>query len=284
MDSARSIAFSLVIPAFNEAGRLPAFLASATAHLSARYPDAFEIVVVDDGSDDDTAGVAAAHPGPIRVLRLPQNCGKGAAVRAGMLAARGALRLFADADGATPIAEELRLVAALEAGHDLAVGSRTAPGGTRRWVLGGRARHDARDGAVVWQVRLHRHWSERLFARLVTRLTGVPVGDTQCGFKLFRDYAALVLFPLVRCDGYAFDVELLALARQLDLRTAEVAVCWREMPGSKVRLVRDVLRMLADVREIRRRTAAVVATAALPPPPPPRATPEWYEIPARKAG
>lgn len=283
MDSARAIAFSLVIPAFNEARRLPACLASATAHLAVRYPGAFEVIVVDDGSDDDTADVAAAHPGPVRVLRLPRNRGKGAAVRAGMLAARGALRLFADADGATPIAEEVRLVAALETGHDLAVGSRTAPGGTRRWTRGGRMPPDADDG-VVWHVRPHRHWSGRVFARLVTRLTGVPVGDTQCGFKLFRDYAALLLFPLVQCEGYAFDVELLALARQLDLRTAEVAVRWHEVPGSKVRLLRDGLRMLADVREIRRRTPAVVATAALPPPPAPAALPEWHELPARKTG
>jgi len=281
MDSARSIAFSLVIPAFNEARRLPAFLASATAHLDARYPGAFEVVVVDDGSDDDTADVAAAHPGPVRVLRLPRNRGKGAAVRAGMLAARGALRLFADADGSTPIAEEVRLVAALDAGHDLAVGSRTASGGTRRWTGGGGAPSDA---GVVWHVRPHRHWSGRVFARIVTRLTGVPVGDTQCGFKLFRDYAALLLFPLVQCEGYAFDVELLALARQLDLRTAEIAVRWHEVPGSKVRLVRDALRMRADVRDIRRRTSAVVATAALPPPPAPAALPEWRELPARKTG
>jgi dolichyl-phosphate beta-glucosyltransferase len=220
-------AFSLVIPAFNEVARLPAFLAATSAYLTARYPHSYEIVVVDDGSTDNTAAVAARAGAAVRCLRLPANRGKGAAVRAGMLAARGALRLFADADGATPISEVARLVRALDAGHDIAIGARVGGSGERVWLRGTEPKTITTppvDMAPRWHVRRQRYLTGRAFAGLVRLVVGTPFADTQCGFKLFRAAAANTLFRQVRCDGWAFDVEVLALAGRAGLRVAEVPV------------------------------------------------------------
>jgi len=256
----RPLAFSLVIPAFEEAVRLPRFLDAATAYLACRYPGAHEILVVDDGSRDETAAVAARAGGPVRVIRQARNTGKGAAVRAGMLAARGALRLFADADGSTPITEERRLTDALAAGYDIAIGSRAAAGGIQTWV--GEDVPD--DGAPHWQVRRARYVCGRVFARLVNVAVGTRIADTQCGFKLFRADAAASLFADVVCDGWAFDVEVLALAERRGLRVVEVPVSWHETPGSKIRVLRDGARMLRALWEIRRRCAREATAAGAP--------------------
>ena len=255
--TANALAFSLVIPAFNEAARLPAFLAAATAHLRDLYPGSFEILVVDDGSTDATGALAARAGTPVRLLPLPMNQGKGAAVRAGMLAARGGLRLFADADGATPIGEVTRLVRALDAGHDIAIGSRVGHAGRRVWVRAAEAVPAAAppvSAPPVWHVRRHRHYAGRAFAALVRGVVGSPFADTQCGFKLFRAAAADALFPLVRCRGWAFDVEVLALAARAGQRVTEVPVSWHETAGSRMHLGRDALQMASALWPIRRRT------------------------------
>lgn len=229
---------SVVIPAFNEANRLRPSLEKALAYL-ARRGDPFEILVVDDGSRDGTAErvreVAAARS-TVVVHALGENRGKGHAVRVGMERARGALRLMADADGATPIAEVGRLEAALRAGADLAVGSRVLD-----------------DPTVVRQVRTHRWLSGHVFNFLVRRLGIEGVVDSQCGFKLFRGPVAEALFPLVGTDGFGFDVELLLLAQRRGYRVAEVAVNWADQPGSKVGVLRDGPRMLREVLAARRR-------------------------------
>jgi dolichyl-phosphate beta-glucosyltransferase len=170
------------------------------------------------------------------VHALDRNRGKGHAVRAGMARAVGDLRLMADADGATPIAEVARLEAAVAAGADVAVGSR---------VLA--------DPSVIRRVRAHRQLSGHVFNFLLRRLGVAQVLDTQCGFKLFRGAAAAALFPLVTTDGFGFDVELLMLAGRRGFRVAEVAVNWADQPGSKVRVLREGPRMLYEVLVARRR-------------------------------
>lgn len=283
----RPIALSLVIPAFNEASRLPAFLDTAIAHLRERYPDAFEIVVVDDGSDDDTATVAARTDAPVRVIRSAANRGKGAAVRTGMLAARGARRLFADADGATPIDQERRLAAALAAGADVAIGSRAAPGGARVWVRDDAlsvvppAGVAAGDTAPQWHVLRRRHVLGRVFAWLVSAALGLRFADTQCGFKLFTAAAATTLFTDLRCEGWAFDVEILASAERHGLRVVEIPVTWHETARSKVRIGRTGVEMLWALWSLRRRAGAIVPSGGEVAIRTDAATPV---VPARRAG
>lgn len=228
----------MVIPAYNEARRLPRYLREVTSHFDGR-DELYEVLVVDDGSRDDTAArvgeMAAEHPA-LRCLVLPANRGKGAAVRAGMREARGALRLMADADGATPIVEVKRLEAAVQGGADLAVGSRAL-----------------RDASVVVQARPHRQLSGRVFHG-IARLVGVrSVVDTQCGFKLFRAHVAEALFGALGTDGFGFDVEVLLRAERAGYRIAEVPVNWADQPDSKVGVLKDGPRMLAEILAARLR-------------------------------
>lgn len=222
----------MVIPAFNEAERLPRFLASALPWLEANGGE-YEVIVVDDGSADTTAQAAAGHA-RVRVLKHAANAGKGAAVRTGMHAARGALRLFADADGATAMEEYPALRAAIDAGAQVAVGSREG-------------------GGKVVKVSGLRKFLGRWFNIAVRGRAVRGIRDTQCGFKLFTADAARALFGAAQEDGYAFDVEVLFLAQKRGLKIAEVPVNWTEIAGSKVRVWRDGMRMLKAVRRIRRR-------------------------------
>ena len=226
--------WSVVIPAYNEALRLPAYLSEVVAYFDGRA-EPYEVIVVDDGSADETAArvleAQAIHQG-VTLHRLAENHGKGFAVRAGMRAARGALRLMADADGATPIAEVKRLEAVIQAGADVAVGSRALP-----------------DPSVRREVLLHRKLSGEIFNFFARRMGVGDVTDTQCGFKLFRGAAAL------QTAGFGFDVELLLLARRRGYRVAEVAINWADQPGSKVEVLRDGPRMLAQIVRARIRLA-----------------------------
>ena len=232
--------WSVIIPAFNEARRLPPYLAEIVTYFDGRN-EPYEVLIADDGSTDGTADavatIARTHPA-VRVLRHAWNEGKGAAVRRGMLAARGDYRLFADADGATPIVELKRLEAALAAGAQIALGSRAL-----------------RDSSVSVIARPHRVLAGRVFSRIVQRL-GVPgVKDTQCGFKAFTGSAAADLFEKVRTSGFGFDVELLLLARAAGYRVAEVPVNWTDQPGSKVGVFGTGPRMLWEVVMARLRMA-----------------------------
>lgn len=237
--------FSLVIPAYNEVQRLPPFLSSVRRHLSERFGGEYEVVVVDDGSLDETPGMLqtiAQHWTQLKVIVLPQNRGKGAAVRTGMLAACGDVVLFADADGATPIAEETRLWQAIEAGAQVAVGSRLRAG-----------------EEVSCERQWHRALAGRLFAAFAHWMVPVPVRDTQCGFKMFRRDIARHLFSLSQEQGYLFDLELLTLAVRYDYRIVEVPVNWNEIPGSKLSMTREWKNILAGLWRIRKRASNLTA-------------------------
>jgi len=229
--------YSVVVPAFDEESRIERTLLEMVEYFRGRKTAA-EIVVVDDGSQDGTSGVVAQvsrRCPEVRLIRLAQNHGKGYAVRTGMVNARGARVLLADADGATPIAELARLEAALTAGAAIAVGSRVVPPGA----------------TVSVRRRWYRHVMGRTFHFLVQSLTVRDVKDTQCGFKLFRSSVAHDLFSRMRMSGFSFDVEVLLMAQRRGYRIAEVPVNWTHQPGSKVRVVRDSLRMAADLLAIR---------------------------------
>ena len=227
---------SIVVPAYNEQGRLEPTLRAYLGYFRDRGREV-EAIVVDDGSTDATTPLVerlAAEFAELRLIRLAQNQGKGYAVRSGIVNARGRRILFADADGATPIAEIERLDAALDAGADLAIGSRAV------------ASTD-----VHVRTRLHRRLIGGAF-HLLVRLTGVSgISDTQCGFKLFRGTVAHVLFSRMRTSGFSFDVEVLMMARLCGHRIAEVPVNWTHQPGSRVNLVTDSARMAADLVRIR---------------------------------
>jgi dolichyl-phosphate beta-glucosyltransferase len=228
-------ALSVVIPAFNEAARLPATLARVRAYLAGRGTD-FEIVVADDGSRDATAALAEAAGA--RLVQSATNRGKGHAVRHGMLAARGARRLMTDADLSTPIEDLALLEQALAAGADVAVASRAL----------------AASRVEVHQPAL-RELSGRVFNLLVRALLLPGLADTQCGFKLFTAEAANEAFARCRIDGFSFDVEALYVARRLGRRVVEVPVTWRNDAATRVTLARGVL-AFADLLRIRANAVA----------------------------
>jgi dolichyl-phosphate beta-glucosyltransferase len=223
---------SLVVPCYNEAERLPRTLATYLAELP-RQPGAVEVLVVDDGSTDQTLAVAqaiAARDDRVRVIGSQPNRGKGHGVRTGVLQANGALIVFTDADGSYGPGEVARVTAAL-ADAPVAIGCRPAG-----WAAGPPARRLA----------------SRLFNRAIQALLGLRFGDTQCGLKGFRRQAALELFGRARLDGFAFDVEVLFLAGRLGLGVVEVPVRAEVRNGSKVQLVVDAVAMLGDVLRVRR--------------------------------
>ncbi len=232
---------SLVVPAYNEAARLPATLDALESHLATHDGDA-EIVVVDDGSIDDTVAIIEARPQravPIVLLRLPVNRGKGRAVVAGVAASRGRVIAFLDADLPYTLAnldEAVRLVA--EGGADVALGARDLP-----------------ESSYDPSYPLVRQVAGRTYAALVRAALGLPFGETQCGLKAFRRESARVLFPLLTIDGYGFDVELVYLAYTRRYRIARFPVTLSHRHESRVRLLRDSIRLFADLWRVRRNDA-----------------------------
>ena len=223
----------MVIPAFNEGTRLGPTLETVLGFLAAR-PGLAEVIVVDDGSADDTAAVAAAFAARgVRLVRLPENRGKGAALKAGVGASRGESVLVCDADLSTPIEEVERLAPRL-AESAIVIGSRGL----------------AASEILVRQPRF-REWMGRGFNRLLRAVGLAGFRDTQCGFKLLQGDRARELFADLRIERFAFDVELLWLARQRGLRISEVGVRWSHSPASRVHPLRDSLSMLRDVLALR---------------------------------
>jgi dolichyl-phosphate beta-glucosyltransferase len=231
---------TVVIPAFNEEQRLLPTLERLHAHLSAGAMS-YEIVVVDDGSRDGTrevvAAAAARIPNIVLVCQRP-NRGKGAAVRRGMHAARGRIRVMWDADCSMPPEELPRLLAPIVAGRaEIAIGSRYAEG-----------------ARTVKQPRYRVMWS-RLCNKIVQRWLVPRVLDTQCGFKAFTSGAASNLFGSATIDGWAFDLEILALARRRGLAIEEVGVEWKDDGRSRVNPFTDLWKVIREALAIRRNLA-----------------------------
>jgi dolichyl-phosphate beta-glucosyltransferase len=237
--------FSIVIPAYNEAGRIGASLRVAIEYLGRVSPES-ELIVVNDGSTDSTPQIvreafSAAGPVKTRLIEHYPNRGKGAAVRAGLLGASQPIGLFSDADLSTPIDEASKLVEPIHSGEvDIAFGSR------------------ALDRSLIGN---HQPWRReqggRVFNLIVRTATGLPFWDTQCGFKAFRLDVCRPVIEKAQTDGFGFDVELLYLAYKAGLRMREVPVRWNHFDGSKVSFFRDSLRMFREVIELRSRSSAV---------------------------
>ena len=228
--------WSIVIPAFDEATRLPPYLEQIFEYFEGRG-EPYEVIVVNDASRDGTGAVlraaGARHPA-LRVITHDVNHGKGGAVQVGMLAATGDFRLFTDADGATPIAEIKRLEPALTAGAEVVIGSRAL-----------------RDPAVAVRNRAHRALAGRIFNWVVTRMGVRGIADTQCGFKAFTAAATRRLFGALETQGFGFDVELLLRAQAAGYRIVEVAVNWSDQAGSKVGVLTTGPGMLAQILKAR---------------------------------
>ena len=229
---------SLVVPAYNESARLGRTLAGVFAYLD-EQPYAAELIVVDDGSTDDTSavaerGFAGAGRTEASLIRVEPNKGKGHAVRAGLLAARAPVALFTDADLSTPITETPKLVAPIRSGrYDVVFGSRALD----RKLIG-----------------VHQPWrreqSGRVFNLAVRLATGLPFWDTQCGFKAFRMDVCRPVVEGSAIDRFGFDVELLYVAHLAGLRLKERAVRWDDVAGSKVTL-RNGIEGFLELRELR---------------------------------
>ncbi len=233
---AKNVHLSVIIPAYNEEERLPSTLRHVSAYLGSQ-PYESEVIVVDDGSGDGTAAVVRSFTA-IGSLRLAQhadgfNHGKGAAVRLGMMEARGAFRLFMDADNSTTLDQIVGLWPWFDEGYDIAIGSRRAPGA---------------------RVEIHQAWYKELagrFGNCVIRTLAVPgIADTQAGFKMFTSRAAEAVFRRQSVDRWGYDIEVLAIARLLGFRIREVPIVWINAPGSKVRLG-SYLEVLSEVWRIR---------------------------------
>jgi dolichyl-phosphate beta-glucosyltransferase len=227
---------TVIVPAFNEAARIPATLRAISEHF-ARAPFPVELIVVDDGSRDETASVvreaAAQLALPLRLLRYAPNRGKGFALKVGFAASRGDRVLFSDADLSTPIEEADRFLAELDRGADVVIGSRKSA----------RAR-----------IEVHQPWLRETLGKGFTwlvRLLVADVSDATCGFKAYRGDAGRDLYARMRVFDWSFDAEMLFVGGRLGLQLVEVPVRWRDQAGTKVDLRRDVLRSLAGLLRMR---------------------------------
>jgi glycosyltransferase involved in cell wall biosynthesis len=242
---------SIIVPAYNESVRLGKTLPVIVDYLNANVPDA-ELIVVDDGSIDNTADVAREalkNSGKLRtsVISYKSNLGKGRAVRLGLLASRCEVALFSDADLSTPITETPKLVDAIEKGDcDVAFGSRAID----RSLIG-----------------IHQSWRReqggRIFNLAVRLATGLPFWDTQCGFKAFRMSTCRPIIEAATVDRFGFDVELLYVAYRAGLKLKEIPVRWDHYEGSKVSLAGDSFKMLGEVGLIRQQARRGVYDQAI---------------------
>jgi glycosyltransferase involved in cell wall biosynthesis len=231
-----TIPYSIVIPAYNEGERLGATLEKVLAYVRQQAWDA-EVIVVNDGSRDNTAEIVRefAEKDPLlRLVENPGNRGKGYSVRNGMLQARGEVVVFSDADLSSPIEEMPKLLDALAAGADIAIGS--------RWL---------RAELQTQRQSLHRQLFGRVFNLLLRIILGLKFKDTQCGFKAFTRRAAQTILPLQRIERWGFDPEILFLARKFGFRVEEVAVAWGHSGGTRLHPLVDGARMFQEMLRIR---------------------------------
>lgn len=242
---------SIIVPAYNEAERLGKSLGTILDYLKQKAPEA-ELIVVDDGSSDHTASAAReafqyAEGIKTSLISFQSNLGKGRAVRLGLLASRGDVALFTDADLSTPITEMPKIVDPIIRGEcDVTFGSRALD----RRLIG-----------------VHQPWRReqggRVFNLIVRLATGLPFWDTQCGFKAFRMSVCRPLIEGATIDRFGFDVELLFLAYRAGLRLREIPVRWNHHEGSKVSVISDSFKMLSEVELIRQQARRGVYSNAL---------------------
>lgn len=242
-------ALTVIIPAYNEQKRLPQHLGPALDYLRAHFPS-FELLVVDDGSTDRTAELVsaalAAEP-RARLISYQPNRGKGHAIRTGVLASRGEVVVFLDADFSTPIEETPRALELLR-DADIVVGSRDLPG-----------------AEVRPSQPLFRRFASGVFDVIKKLMVGVwDIKDTQCGFKAYHGPIARQLYALGQVDRFMFDVEILCLAERAGLRIREMPVRWADAPGSKVRFWEGLVNMFRDLWRIRTHRYPVVVTERAP--------------------
>ena len=228
--------YSIVIPAFNEGTRLGPTLEKVLGYVHAQNWDA-EIIVVNDGSRDNTADIVrsfAAKDPALRLVENPGNRGKGYSVRNGMLNAHGQIVLFSDADLSSPIEEAPKLFQALEAGADIAIGS--------RWL---------RAETQTQRQPLHRQIFGRIFNLMLRVTLGLKFKDTQCGFKAFKRPAVQKIFPLQKTERWGFDPEILFLARKFKFKVEEVPVAWGHSGETRINPVVDGFRMFLEMMHVR---------------------------------
>lgn len=236
---------SVVIPVFNEAGRIVPTLETVFAYMQRHHPD-YEVLLVDDGSTDGTVALVQQRfeqRSQLRILSYAVNRGKGYAVRFGSVRASGDLVLMTDADLSTPIEELEKMLPVLGQGYDLVIGSRALP-----------------QSDIRQRQPFYRESGGKLFNLLVRLIVLPDLHDTQCGFKLFRRDALLPVMNRQHIDGFAFDVEMIALALRCGLKVTEVPVVWINSPTSRVRLG-GALRAFTDLVLIRKRMRGAGATA-----------------------
>lgn len=232
------IILSVIIPAYNEGSVIESTLLSVH-HFFAEMNFKYEVIVVNDGSTDKTAEAVSsltdAMPDLV-LINLPENRGKGAAVREGMLKARGTYRLFMDADNSTSIEEMRHMMPYFNQGYDIIIGSRGVKGAN---------------------ITSHQPWVResmgKVFIYFVKLFTGLPFKDTQAGFKIFTGSSADNVFPLQTIPGWIFDVELLVIARELGYGVKEVPIAWKHYPQSNVGVIKGTVKALADLAAIRSR-------------------------------
>ncbi len=234
--NASNFDLSIIIPSYNEEARLPETLKRIAEYLPTLGLRT-EVLVVDDGSTDRTAAVAESFLGKLtglRVLSNGTNRGKGFSVRHGMLEAQGDMVLFTDADLSAPIEESDKLLAALNNGYDVAIGSRAMD-----------------RGLISTHQSIFREFAGIIFNKIVRIVLRLPFVDTQCGFKAFRRERCGIIFEQQRIEGFGFDPELLYLARHHGLRALEIPVRWGHSPATKVSMLGDSLKMFGDIFTIR---------------------------------
>jgi dolichyl-phosphate beta-glucosyltransferase len=234
METGKSI--SIVIPAYNEAERIGPTVETIHNYFSKKH-QSFDILVINDGSKDNTTNIVLDCAKRIRNVKLLDssiNQGKGSSVRKGMIHAAHDLILLTDADLSTPIEEFEKLVPWIQRGYDIAIGSR-----------------GMKKSEIILRQPWHRRTMGRVFNLLVKILILSDFSDTQCGFKLFRSEAATRIFRLSKIDGFAFDVEVLFIAKKMGYKIKEVPVRWIDSPRSKVSALRDPFRMFLDLLKIR---------------------------------
>jgi glycosyltransferase involved in cell wall biosynthesis len=230
------LAYSIIIPAFNESERIAGTLNRIISY-SAEQKWPVEIIVVDDGSRDSTVEIVnryAQQNPAVRLLQNPGNRGKGYSVRHGMLQAQGGVLLFSDADLSSPIEEAHKLFDAIASGADVAIGS--------RWL---------RTDLQTRRQPIHRQLFGRIFNLLLRMVLRLKFKDTQCGFKAFNRRAAEVLFPLQQIERWGFDPELLYLARHFGFKVVEIPVAWAHREGTRISPLRDGLHMFMETLRVR---------------------------------